>query len=186
MRASNLKSCTIMFYLKNLATLLHFLSKQCTNLWISLCGVDIRHIWTYEGIDVSRIIVLASPLYNTWEVDEKTIIDKNVEPWFLSFFSNLIKWLWPLWIHSFKASDTMVKKWEYQSFRTHLIPTSWVLWGLSEVMHWHYNAINNNDSAGAWLMVSIWNGSWFYCYHFIITFASSVLPYVFPTSIYSY
>ena len=76
-----------MFYHKKFATL-YFFSKQCTNLWMSFCGVDIEHKWTDDGIKVCRIIVLASLLYNMCETDEKTVIDKNVVPWFLSFYFN--------------------------------------------------------------------------------------------------
>lgn len=38
---------------------------------MSLCGVDIEHRWTHDGINVCGIIVLASLLYNTCETDEK-------------------------------------------------------------------------------------------------------------------
>lgn len=47
---------------------------------MSLCGVDIEHKRTHDGINVCRIIVLASLLYNTCEIDGKTVIDKNVVP----------------------------------------------------------------------------------------------------------
>ena len=59
-----------------------------TNLWMSLCGVDTEHKRTHDGINVCGIIVLASLLYNTCKIDEKTVIDKNVVPWFLSFYFN--------------------------------------------------------------------------------------------------
>lgn len=47
---------------------------------MSLCGVDTEHKRTHDGINVCGIIVLASLLYNTCKIDEKTVVDKNVVP----------------------------------------------------------------------------------------------------------